>query len=336
MICNGRKEIHNVKEPPNRSKSVDAARLCRRQQKDIQKSHIEPKSLEDYGLHFQNDKLVSIIDGKPFEFHVSPNKEDNFERYNAIGRLVTNYIYDLLEKECHLKRITIPLKPNKSEPTGFFFASDNYNRAECLMIIIHGTGAVRAGQWSRRLIINENLTIGSQLDYIKQARMNNYGVIVMNTNLNKDESSGSNYNVEQRIRGSSCAEEHACYIWENFVRLCQARHICIMAHSYGGAVVLELAAKYTIEFNIGVFAVALTDSPMKTYTKHVKKDVLTMLKKRTINWVADNHTVNTHLANRDYGEIRSAGHLLHEWTSHTAFPHIFKFFEDERKKLRMI
>ncbi|CAF3627806.1 unnamed protein product [Rotaria sp. Silwood1] len=50
----------------------------------------------------------------------------------------------------------------------------------------------------------------------------------------------------------------------------------------------------------------------------------------------DNHTVNTHLANRDYGEIRSAGHLLHEWTSHTAFPHIFKFFEDERKKLRMI
>ncbi|CAF3581496.1 unnamed protein product [Rotaria sordida] len=326
--------VSNAKEHPKRSKSVDAARLRRRQQKDIQKNHLELNSLEEYGYHFENGKLVSIIDGKPFEFHVHSNNDDNRVRYNAIGRLVTNYIYDLLEeKECGLQRIKIPLDAKKSEPTGFFFASEDFDTAEYLMIIIHGSGVVRAGQWSRSLIINEDLAAGSQLDYIKQARINHYAVIVTNTNLNTDESSESILNIPQRIRGSGSAEEHACYIWEKFVRRCRARHICIMAHSYGGAVVLELASKYMSDFDKRVFAIALTDSPMRTYTKHFNKNVSAILKKKTINWIADHHTVNTILTVGDYGIIRSAGHLLHEWTSYTAFQCIFKFFEDERKKL---
>ncbi|CAF0881854.1 unnamed protein product [Rotaria sordida] len=324
-----RKEMSNAKEHPKRSKSVDAARLRRRQQKDIQKNHLELNSLEEYGYHFENGKLVSIIDGKPFEFHVHSNNDDNRVRYNGIGRLVTNYIYDLLEeKECGLQRIKIPLDAKKSEPTGFFFASEDFDTAEYLMIIIHGSGVVRAGQWSRSLIINEDLAAGSQLDYIKQARINHYAVIVTNTNLNTDESSESILNIPQRIRGSGSAEEHACYIWEKFVRRCRARHICIMAHSYGGAVVLELASKYMSDFDKRVFAIALTDSPMRTYTKHFNKNVSAILKKKTINWIADHHTVNTILTVGDYGIIRSAGHLLHEWTSYTAFQYISFIIND--------
>ena len=71
-------------------------------------------------------------------------------------------------------------------------------------------GVVRAGQWSRkyshkdfflfiliiflvtfRLIINENLHIGSQLDYIQRALGQGYSVLVTNTNQNIDESSSS-------------------------------------------------------------------------------------------------------------------------------------------------
>ena len=50
-------------------------------------------------------------------------------------------------------------------------------------------GVVRAGQWSRRLIINDGLEQGSQLPYIKRAIDRGYSVLVMNTNLNKDLSS---------------------------------------------------------------------------------------------------------------------------------------------------
>ena len=50
-------------------------------------------------------------------------------------------------------------------------------------------GVVRAGQWSRRLIINDGLEQGSQLPYIKRAIDRGYSILVMNTNLNKDLSS---------------------------------------------------------------------------------------------------------------------------------------------------
>lgn len=42
------------------------------------------------------------------------------------------------------------MHPKPNEPTGFFFASDDVGASEYLMIIIHGMGVVRAGQWSRK------------------------------------------------------------------------------------------------------------------------------------------------------------------------------------------
>lgn len=53
-----------------------------------------------------------------------------------------------------------------------------------------------------RLIINESINVGSQLDYIARARTNGYGVIVTNTNLNTDESSKSITNSSRPIRVS--------------------------------------------------------------------------------------------------------------------------------------
>ncbi|CAF0772160.1 unnamed protein product [Adineta steineri] len=261
------------------------------------------------------------------------NEDDNQRRYHSIGRLVDNHVYTLLERVCELQRITIPIDPRNNEPTGFFFASDDILSAKFLMIIIHGTGVVRAGQWSRKLIINENLSVGSQIDYILRAKAHGYAVIVTNTNLNIDESFQSIHNKPRYIRGSSCAEEHACYIWENFIQRSSAPYICIVAHSYGGAVVLKLASQYMSEFDKRVFAVALTDSPMSTYAKYFSSNVLRMLQMRTINWIASPVQVNTDVGIREYGRLRSAGHTSHEWTSYTAFDGIFQFLKEERQKL---
>lgn len=51
-----------------------------------------------------------------------------------------------------------------------------------MLVLIHGSGAVRAGQWSRRLCINKSLRSGSQMSYINRARELGWGVVVMNTN----------------------------------------------------------------------------------------------------------------------------------------------------------
>ncbi len=107
------------------------------------------------------------------------------------------------------------------------------------------------------MIINEGLEIGSQMEYIRRARSAGYAVIVTNTNLNeygcprflrrnatrpiRVNFFQVHFNKYQTIfQGSGTAEEHGCYVWEHFVRSSHAQHICIMAHSYGGAVVLAM------------------------------------------------------------------------------------------------
>jgi hypothetical protein len=44
----------------------------------------------------------------------------------------------------------LKLNAKKNEPTSFIFISNDLSTADYLMVIIHGTGVVRAGQWSRK------------------------------------------------------------------------------------------------------------------------------------------------------------------------------------------
>eukprot|EP00075_Anas_platyrhynchos_P013660 XP_027302913.1 cotranscriptional regulator FAM172A [Anas platyrhynchos] len=100
-------------------------------------------------------------------------------------QIITKYVYGLLEKECHLKKVTLPVDATESEPKSFIFMSeDALTNPDKLLVLIHGSGVVRAGQWARRLIINEDLDSGTQIPYIKRAVEEGYGVIVLNPNEN--------------------------------------------------------------------------------------------------------------------------------------------------------
>ncbi|XP_060617768.2 cotranscriptional regulator ARB2A isoform X5 [Anolis sagrei] len=100
-------------------------------------------------------------------------------------KIITKYVYELLEEECHLKKVLIPVDAVESEPKSFIFMSeDAMTNPDKLMVLIHGSGVVRAGQWARRLIINEDLDSGTQIPYIKRAIEEGYGVIVLNPNEN--------------------------------------------------------------------------------------------------------------------------------------------------------
>lgn len=94
-------------------------------------------------------------------------------------------MYDLLEKE-GLKRISVPKESDVPvELRSFVFACEQAFTCKKLLILIHGSGVVRAGQWARRLIINDNLKSGTQIPYIRKAKELGYGIIVLNTNDNR-------------------------------------------------------------------------------------------------------------------------------------------------------
>ncbi|XP_036014039.1 cotranscriptional regulator ARB2A isoform X9 [Mus musculus] len=134
-----------------------------------------PDTLEGFEYAFnEKGQLRHIKTGEPFVFNY---REDlhrwNQKRYEALGEIITRYVYELLESDCNLKKISIPVDATESEPKSFIFMSeDALTNPQKLMVLIHGSGVVRAGQWARRLIINEDLDSGTQIPFIKRAMDN--------------------------------------------------------------------------------------------------------------------------------------------------------------------
>lgn len=47
--------------------------------------------------------------------------------------------------------------PKPEEPTSFFYMSEDALEKDKLLILIHGNGVVRAGQWARRFVMSTNI-----------------------------------------------------------------------------------------------------------------------------------------------------------------------------------
>lgn len=54
-------------------------------------------------------RLQSVVDGRPFEYHVYADPAANKQRYCQIGRLVERSVYELLIKDCGLHKQSIPV-----------------------------------------------------------------------------------------------------------------------------------------------------------------------------------------------------------------------------------
>ena len=293
---------------------------------DEEENYDFPKTLTDFGYKFNEaGQLRNIETDNGFNFEErAGNHKYNQKRYEAIGDIITDYIYDLLEEE-GLKRISIPVDAKENEPTSFFFQTeDAQSNSDKLLILIHGSGPVKAGQWARRLIMNDCLDSGTQIPFIKWGITNGYGVIVANTNINTVKED----NTKKKIRGSESPEEHMLYLWKNFVQPSKAKNIAIVAHSYGGVSTLHLVNTHIEEFKKRVFAIALTDSVHSfQHQKDGGKAAISFFKERAINWASAYDPLDTKLkTTMDHTPTLSAGTDKHEYTSYSSMNSIFKWF----------
>lgn len=72
--------------------------------------------------------------------------------------------------------------------------------------------------------------------------------------------SNDNYRRDKKIPHSGSSEEHAKYVWEEYIQNTKATSILIVAHSYGGILTVMLSEKQKEQFEKKVKAVAFTDS----------------------------------------------------------------------------
>lgn len=112
---------------------------------------------------------------KPFEFKGQ-------KHYDALGDVVTEYIYDLMTKEFDLEQFQVPRQEDVPEDyKGTFakcFMTQDALKADKLMLIVQGSGGVRAGQWARSLCINQTLHHGTILPYMHRAKERGYAMLV--------------------------------------------------------------------------------------------------------------------------------------------------------------
>ncbi|XP_074426407.1 cotranscriptional regulator ARB2A isoform X3 [Larus michahellis] len=295
-----------------------------------------PDTLEGFEYVFnEKGQLRHIKTGEPFVFNY---REDlhrwNQKRYEALGEIITKYVYELLQKECHLKKVTLPVDATESEPKSFIFISeDALTNPDKLLVLIHGSGVVRAGQWARRLIINEDLDSGTQIPYIKRAIEEGYGVIVLNPNENYIEvektkaqvqlsSDSSDEPAEKRERKDKIQKETKKRrdFYEKYRNPQKEKETM--------QVYIRMIQRET-EVKNKVTAVALTDSVHNVWHQEAGKTIREWMRENCCNWVSSSEPLDTSVESMlpDCPRV-SAGTERHELTSWKSFPSIFKFFSE--------
>ena len=295
------------------------------------------RKLEDTGFKFNKAGQLHYHmrnDDKPYEYNQRPDDQEfNQCVFDIIAEDVLKYVFSLLVHQEGLLCATIPLnkKEELGHTTSFIFHSPNLSSYEKLLVLIQGSGEVRAGIWSRKLTLTHSLESGTQIPFIQRAKQLGYGVVVLNPNQNKNDK------FQKVVEGSETPEAHFTYVWRNFVKPSKVKHVAIVAHSYGGVITMKGAAEIK-SVSKRTFAVAFTDSvhdlQLQMSDKQCKK-LAPWITNNTKNWVCSQKSLNT--KEEEVREIDSprvsAGTTVHQETSWKAFDAVWEFIEKKAIKL---
>ncbi|KFV92308.1 Putative protein FAM172B, partial [Eurypyga helias] len=251
-------------------------------------------------------ELRHLDTNEPFVFNYYKNAhEQNHKRYQVLGRLITQYVYVLLERVCMLQKVYIPTDATEDEPRSFFFMSENaLTSSSSLIVLLQDRGVFRAGQWGQRTIVTEGLEHGTQIPFIKMALESHGGVIVLNPNDNfvdlKTEKEWLSFSPSKESRTSmhsvwwipkrcsSSPEEHTTYVWDHFISKSMAENVAFIAHGYGGLVFVELLVRRKQEVMNKVYSVAFIDSTHNTqHQARSEPQIQEWIQKYCREWVSN-------------------------------------------------
>lgn len=330
-------------------------------QKFIEQSDLLEELKYDFN---EKAELRHIETQRPFVFNYYKNfPERNSKRYQALGHLLEQYIYELLEKVCKLQKAYIPPEADK-EPRSFFFMSEGAltNHHSALLVLLQDHGVFRAGQWSQQAVIHHGLQHGSQIPCIQMALQANYDVIVLNPNDNfvdlkmekewkglsmqntepsslKMVQTESFFSLQKPLqcipkRCSNTPEEHMAYVWDYFISKTEGKDVAFIVHGYGGLVFMDLLVRRKSEVMSKVYAVALIDS--QHHVGHqLGSDVqlLAWIKHHCREWVTSPKPLNkpaVTVLKKEFPMV-SAGTEKHDLAPSSSLQSIFKYFKKALK-----
>ncbi|XP_049504554.1 cotranscriptional regulator FAM172A isoform X3 [Panthera uncia] len=271
-----------------------------------------PDTLEGFEYAFnEKGQLRHIKTGEPFVFNY---REDlhrwNQKRYEALGEIITKYVYELLEKDCNLKKISIP------EGYGVIVLNPNENYIEVEKPKIHVPSSSDSS--------DEPAEKRERKDKVSKETKKRRDFYEKYRNPQREKEMMQLY-----IRENGSPEEHAVYVWDHFIAQSAAENVFFVAHSYGGLAFVELMIQREADVKSKVTAVALTDSVHNVWHQEAGKTIREWMRENCCNWVSSSEPLDTSVESMlpDCPRV-SAGTDRHELTSWKSFPSIFKFFTE--------
>ncbi|KAG0008755.1 hypothetical protein BGZ80_003083, partial [Entomortierella chlamydospora] len=188
------------------------------------------------------------------------------------------------------------------------------------------------GAWSRRLLCNRNVELGSVYSVVKQARDDGYGVMALNPNSHWWVDGRATVTVPTKkdyklIPGLGSPEEHVAYVLSNIVQNFASKEIFFIAHKYGAHALIQALYNQFDTYKDRVSAVAVIES-----THTIDSFPTPEFKK----WWSLNGAGYVHSEDTDKGKIEykpyagcncvCAGSVEFDFTLVEKMPDIFRFF----------
>ncbi|GMR39919.1 hypothetical protein PMAYCL1PPCAC_10114, partial [Pristionchus mayeri] len=233
------KKVKKEETEDEEKKEQQEAKVLQKQTSSSSLTRRRKKTIADMGYYFNDEGKLRMIEGDAgFKFTTQ-------KAYEELGDLIGERVYEMME-ELGLKKQYLEVGRNRR----FYFVSPDYHDKERILVLIHGSGVVKAGQWARKLIINESLERGTQLEYIKRALAKDWGVVVLN------------YNEKCVGHAERChaPDAHGREEWAHALNKAPQSDIIVVAHSYGGSIISDAVRRMHRADDERVLVVALTDS----------------------------------------------------------------------------
>ncbi|CEG39089.1 agc akt protein kinase [Plasmopara halstedii] len=188
--------------------------------------------------------------------------------------------------ELSFKQARLPLDPRPDEPkearVSIFLTSD-WRTNENLLVVVNGGRGAQPGIWSRDLLIQEGLELGSMLPVMRRATACTFGVAVINPSKNNVTIGNDTF----PIRGNATPDEHMLYVWDHIIARAKARNVYVLAYSFGAKSIVTLIQKREEQVVKRINALVFAEGAYRLDMSTTSPSVAQFLKRRAINFKGD-------------------------------------------------
>jgi len=192
------------------------------------------EELKDLGYHYDDEGTLRDEEGNQFSWKGQ-------EQYDKLANAVLQNAQDAVSAKMETRKLKSGCP---------IFVSNLESKR--ILVIIQGSGRVRAGVWGCAICINEigGLKKGTMISYIDAAQNQNYGIVILNPNWVEE---GAPLSPRTGV-------DHVKQAWNEVVvpLLNEGATIDVVAHSNGGRCFMELITDECMAKTVR--RVAFTDS----------------------------------------------------------------------------